>query len=89
MTELRVTDRYIRSVRQVTSARLQKRLEDLVTLVEQVPTVGSTLNRPWLQSEFGSRCLALDLKPFLLVYEYNEEDDTVALYGVVHQRQVK
>ncbi|WP_368389094.1 type II toxin-antitoxin system RelE/ParE family toxin [uncultured Adlercreutzia sp.] len=89
MTELRVTDRYIRSVRQITSARLQKRLEELVVLIEQVPTVGSTLNRPWLKSEFGSRCLTLDLKPFLLVYEYDEENDVAALYGIVHHGQVK
>lgn len=89
MTELRVTDRYIKSVRQVTSARLRNRLEDLVALIEQVPSVGSTLNRPWLQGEFGNRCLTLELKPFLLVYEYDEEADVAALYGIVHQRQVR
>lgn len=89
MTELRVTDTYIESVRQIESDRLRRRLENLVALVEQVPTTGSRLNRSWLEAEFGERCLSLDLKPFLLVYGYDEEEDVATLYGIVRQRRVR
>ena len=89
MTELRTTDKYFESILQITSPRLRKRLEDLVVLVGQAPTVGSKLNRSWLIEEFGSQCLTLDLKPVLFVYEYDEKNDVVALYGVVHQRLVQ
>ena len=89
MAELRTTERFFESIAQITSPRLQNQLENLVRLVEDVPTIGSTLNRGWLKGEFGSTCLTLEVKPFLFVYEYDESSDVVKLYGVVHQRQVK
>lgn len=89
MAELRTTEQFFTSIDQITTAKLRNRLEELIKLVEQVPTIGSTLNRDWLKAEFGASCLTLDLKPFLLVYEYDESADVVALYGIVHHRRVR
>jgi len=33
--------------------------------------------------------LTLDLSPFIIAYEHDDDADTVSLYDIIHQRQVR
>ena len=88
MARVAFTQRYFDSIAQITSPRLQNRLTRLVTLIADVPTSGSRLNRKSLKAEFGEDCYTADLMPFNLVYEYRESEDLVLFHGIVHQRNI-
>lgn len=88
MAELVFADSYFETVGDITSPRLQDRLLDLLSLMQDVPTFGSRNVRGSLRDRFGDNCMTADLSPFLLVFEYAPDDDVVYVYGVVHQRAV-
>lgn len=89
MAELVLTESYFETIAQIESPKLQDRLLALLELLGEVPTFGSRKVRGWLRERFGDTCMTADLSPFLLVFEYIEEDDTVFVYGVVHQREIR
>ncbi len=89
MATLYAAEGFFESVAQITSPQLQDQLINLVSLIEAVPTIGSALNRDSVKEDFGGNCLTAQLRPFLLVYEYDEKEDAVMLYRLIHQRQVK
>ena len=89
MPKLVFAESYFEAVGQITSKRLQQRLIHLLELMQDVPTFGSRKVRGSLKERFGDACMVADLSPFLLVFEYDEENDTVNVYGVVHQRAIQ
>ena len=89
MAKIVFTKSYFDTIGQITSKRLQDRLLNLLDLIEEVPTFGSRKVRGSLRQRFGEGCMTAYLAPFLLVFEYSEESDTVYVYGIVHQRSVK
>ena len=89
MAELVFADSYFEAVGQITSRQLQDRLLDLLGLMREVPTFGSRKVRGSLKERFGDNCMTADLSPFLVVFEYDEEQDIVFVYGIVHQRSVR
>ena len=89
MTEIRATERFLNKVSVISSSKLRARLDSLLDLVSEVPTVGSTLNREQIRDEYGESCVTLDLSPFIIVYEHDDDADTVSLYDIIHQRQVR
>ena len=88
MADIDFAESYFDTVGQITSRRLQKRLLDLLELIQDVPTLGSHNIHSSLKDKFGNNCMAADISPFLLVFEYLEADDLVRVYGIVHQRSV-
>lgn len=88
MATLHTTDEYYESILQITSPKLQIRLEKLIRLIAEVPTVGSSLCRDWVREKYGKDCLTVELSPFMLVYDYDSETDEAVVYGIIHQRQV-
>lgn len=89
MTELRATARFLDKAGSITSPKLRARLEGLLELLSEVPTIGSALTRDHLEEEYGESCLTLDLKLFLIVYEYDDGADVVALYDIIRQRLIR
>lgn len=89
MTKLVFAESYFETVGQLTSRRLQDRLERLLELMQDVPTFGSTNVRDSLKQEFGPYCMTADLSPFDLVFEYDPETDIANVYGIVHQRSIR
>ena len=88
MTRIRFATDCQKTFGHITSRRLQDRLDELLDLIVEVPTIGSKLVRDSLKEEFGENCLKADLAPFLLIYEYDEGEDIVRVYGIVHRRSV-
>lgn len=89
MAELEFAESYFDTVEQITSKRLRQRLLKLLEIMQDAPTFGSRKVRDSLKERFGGNCMTADLSPFLLVFEYFEDDDIVRVYGIVHQRSVK
>ena len=89
MARVIFTQSYFDTIGQITSTRLQNRLLDLLGLISEVPTFGSRIVRDSLKRRFGKGCMTADLSPFLLVFEYVGESDTVYVYGIVHQRAIR
>lgn len=89
MTELRAAARFLDKAGSITSPKLRARLEGLLELLSEVPTIGSALTRDHLEEEYGESCLTLDLKPFFIVYEYDDGADVVALYDIIRQRLMR
>ena len=88
MAKLIFAESYFETITQITSPKLQDRLLDLLVLMQNVPTFGSRKVRDSLRSRFGDGCMTADLSPFLLVLEYDKEQDAVYVYGIVHQRSI-
>lgn len=89
MIKMRAAERFLDKTGSISSPKLQARLNSLLDLISEVPTVGSVLNRDYLREEYGQNCLTLDLSPFLIVYEYDEASNTVDFYDIIHQRSLK
>ena len=52
------------------------------------PRIGTPEIAPSISEEFGEDVMRVVVKPFDLIYEYDEATDTVYLYGLIHNRNV-
>lgn len=52
-----------------------------------IPTIGSNDIPLFVSEKFGDAVRCAFVKPFLIVYEYDEASQKVYVYGLMHERQ--
>lgn len=86
MSELIYTDGFVADVAQIPFESERDEIKRHVDLLSGFPELGpSTLPRP-LVEQYGGTVRKLVVSPFLIVYEYHEDEDAVYLLGLIHQR---
>lgn len=86
MSELIYTEGFIADIAQIRFESKRNEIKRHVDLLSGFPELGaSTLPRP-LVEQHGTTVRKLVVSPFLIVYEYREEEDVVYLLGLIYQR---
>ena len=52
------------------------------------PRIGTPEIAPSISEKYGEDVMKVSVKPFDLIYEYDEATGTVYLYGLIHNRSV-
>lgn len=88
MARLLLAERFVDDSASLHSPRLLKRLRLVLDMIQSFPESGTGNVPRSIAEEFGGRVRLCPLNPFDLVYEYDEDADTVMVYGLVPQRAI-
>lgn len=89
MASLVRTSRFIKDVNKVYSVRLDVKLLKALNQIELFPNSGSSDIPQSIKAKYGPRIQKVALKPFDLIYLYEEEADIVILLALIHMRHAK
>ena len=73
---------------EVTSPRMEERIWALVDTIAGMPGMGSVLVADSLVRLYGTRVLKAIVSPFIIIYEYDRESDTVTMLDLLNARHV-
>lgn len=89
MAKLLPTSRFIEDAKSIYSARLDVKLSKVLTQLEMFPNSGSSDIPPSIKVKYGNDIKKAVIKPFDLVYLYDEKADVVVLLALIHMRHAK
>lgn len=72
----------------MTSVQLESKRDEILgktDLLASFPELGSTLLPKSIREKYGNDVRKLVAAPFDIVYEYDSQNDTVHILGLVHQ----
>ena len=88
MSRVVPTQRFVDDLAEVWSERVERDIAQAVDAIAAFPRIGSSQLAPSISAEFGEDVMKVAVRPFDLIYEYDEAHDTVYLYGLVPMRGV-
>ena len=88
MASIVATQHFVEDLAEVWSERIVQNVERAVHAIATFPRIGSSEIAPSISEEFGENVMKVSVKPFDLIYEYDEATDTVYLYGLIQSRSV-
>ena len=88
MSRVVPTQRFVDDLAEVWSERVERNIAQAVDAIAMFPRIGSSQLTPSISAEFGEDVMKVAVRPFDLIYEYDEAHDTVYLYGLVPMRSV-
>lgn len=86
MTKLLYSDRFASDLACVTSAKIERKIFDILDAIEAAGDIGSKAVPESIHSEFGTDVRKLAVNPFDLVYTYDAERDIAFIEALIHQR---
>lgn len=86
MTKLLYSDRFASGLAWVTSANIERKIFDILDVIEGTGDIGSKAVLESIRSEFGAGVRKLAVNPFNLVYTCDTERDIVFIEAPIHQR---
>ena len=86
MTKLLYSDRFASDLAGVTSAKIERKIFDILDTIEAAGDIGSKAVPESIRSEFGAGVRKLAVNPFDLVYTYDIERDIAFIEALIHQR---
>lgn len=89
MARLVVYEGFIDARNRVWSSRIRQNVDDMLRTIESMPGVGSSLLPASIVSEFGENMRKAVVSPFEIVYEYDQETDTVFVYDLLYCPNVR
>lgn len=89
MARLVFTSQFMEDSEVIWSSRVRARLIRVLQMLETLPNAGSAQIPESISLEFGNSVRKCALNPFDIVYEYEEDTDTVTLLGLISQRGVR
>ncbi len=87
MPKVELTERFINDAAQIWSDQVLDHVYSVVTVLESFPQLGSTDIPQSVRREFGFNVRKCVVVPIDLIYEYDEDADTVYIYGLVPCKQ--
>lgn len=87
MARMVYTDGLIDDLSYVYSDKVLNDIQQVLNAIEAFPRIGSTNLPQSIIELFGTNVLKAVVKPFDLIYEYDEASDTVIVYGLVPFRR--
>ena len=83
MPKVQLTERFVEDASTVWSDRVLSHIYDSVGSLESFPLMGSADVPESVVREFGTGVRKCVVAPFDLIYEYDEQNDTVVVYNLV------
>ena len=87
MAELIYTEGFITDMIKVEQATKRAEIMRTVDLLSSFPELGSSNTPLSIRERFGTKIRKLAVNPFLVIYEYDQQNDAVCIYGLDHQRE--
>lgn len=89
MARMIYTDGFVEDLSYVYSDRVLNDIRKALDAIETFPKIGSTDIPQSVVDMFGSTVLKAIVKPFDLIYEYDEPADVVVVYALVPFRRAR
>ena len=89
MTRMVYAQRFVDDVAQITSDRVYGSLRRTMAAIEAFPRIGSSDVPESVRTLFGDRVRKAVVNPFDVVYEYDDQDDTVLVYALIACKRAK
>lgn len=86
MPRLVYSERFASDLAAVTSERVERRILLCLDNIERFPEFGSRQLPDSIASRFGRDVRKVAIRPFDLIYTYDEEGDVVFVEALVYQR---
>lgn len=86
MPELIYTQGFVEDLARVQLASKREEIFGHIDLLADFPELGSANVPESIMQSYGIRIRRLAANPFLIIYEYREDEDAVYLLGLDHQR---
>ena len=87
MARMIYTEGFLEDASYIWSPKVLDDLTRALEAIETFPKIGSTQIARSIREEFGDSVYKVIVKPFDLIYEYDEAADELIVYGLVHIRQ--
>lgn len=87
MAELIYTEGFITDMIKVEQATKRAEIMRTVDLLSSFPELGSSNMPLSIRERFETKIRKLAVNPFLVIYEYDQQNDAVYIYGLDHQRE--
>lgn len=84
MARLFVFEAFLDARNNVRSERIRKNIDDMLRTIEDMPGVGPFILPKSIVHKFGPGVRKAVVSPFEIVYEHNEEVDTVFVYALLY-----
>lgn len=89
MARMIYTEGFLDDASFIYSPRVKEDLANALRSIESFPRIGSTAVPVSIKEQFGHGVLKVIVKPFDLIYEYDEEADLVVVYGLIPFRAAR
>ena len=89
MASLIFAEAFVEDMTQVVLKSKREEIMGSIALLEHAPSIGSTIIPASIRSAYGQSIRKLIVDPFDVVYEYREDEDTVHILGLIHQRAAR
>lgn len=86
LTKLLYSNRFASDLAGVTSANIERKIFDILDVIEGAGDIDSKAVLESIRSEFGTGVRKLAVNPSDLVYTYDAERDIVFIEAPIHQR---
>lgn len=86
MATVRITHGFEADLDIVVSEKVLRDILKTVTMLETIPSMGSSDVPESIQHAFGDSVRKIPFNPFDIVTRYGSEEDTVDVLGLLHQR---
>lgn len=86
MPELRYTEQFIENASSIELASKRQEVRERISQLAVFPDIGSSALPESIVVRFGPNVRKLVINPFIIIYEVNEDADTVDILALVHQR---
>ena len=87
MADLVFTEGFINDMTKVELSTKRVEIMRTIDLLSSFPDMGSRNLPASIRERFGANIRKLVVRPFLVIYEYNQETDAVYIYGLDHHRE--
>ncbi len=88
MTRIAFSENFLIKRSEVLSDRTLDRIDAMLYTIEGMPGVGSSLVAPSLKRRYGLHVLKAVVKPYLILYRYDRQNDIVYVYDLVNARSI-
>lgn len=87
MPTLNFTDRFMDDAAKVQSTSKRNEIRKCTDMLADLPEIGSSNISDFIVKTYGANVRKFVVRPFLIVYDYDQPTDEVNLLGLVHGRQ--
>ncbi len=89
MPEILFTEGFLNDIAQVLLASKRKEIMDAISLLSDMPEIGSSIVPQSIRRKYGKTVRKLVVAPFDVVYEYHAERNEVHILALIHQRMAQ
>lgn len=89
MAEMIFFNGFLKSRSKISSERIRKKIDEMLYTIKEMPGVGSTLSVTRRSIGRRGNIRKAIVKPYVIVYEYDETKDIVYIHDLMHGSTIR